>query len=352
MTSLTRRLLALLLGSVMAAFSTAAIAGPFTNLVVFGDSLSDSGNNALFFDNFLGPPRPAGTLRTPAPIPSQSFIPDFPYASRRYSNGPVWAERLASGLGAMAAPSMAGGSNFAFGGARSGASGAAFPYSLSDQAAMFLEQNGGRAPSDNLYALQVGGNDVRDAFAALAAGGDPQPLLTSSVANIDAVFRQLATAGAERFLVLNVADLGAAPAVTALGPAASVAATGIAAGFNQALTFSMSQLSMMADDIALLDLFDLQARIFDNPSLYGFTDLASACAFSTACIADPAATFFWDGVHPTASVHAVIGEEALALIPLPGTALLVGLGLSVLLLVRHRACGRRHWQPSHGHGAH
>jgi phospholipase/lecithinase/hemolysin len=114
----------------------------------------------------------------------------------------------------------------------------------------------------------------------------------------------------------------------------------------------MSQLSMMADDIALLDLFDLQARIFDNPSLYGFTDLASACAFSTACIADPAATFFWDGVHPTASVHAVIVEEALALIPLPGTALLVGLGLSVLLLVRHRACGRRHWQPSHGHGAH
>lgn len=352
MTSRTRRLLALLLGSVMAVFSAAAVAGPFTGLVVFGESLSDSGNNALFFDNVLGPPRPAGTLRTPVPIPSQNFIPDFPYASGRYSNGPVWAERLAAGLGVTAAPSIAGGSNFAFGSARSGPLGSGFPYSLQDQAAMFLAQNGGRAPSGNLYALQVGGNDVRDAFAALAAGGDPQPLLASSVANIDAVFRQLANAGAEHLLVLNVPNLGTAPAVTALGPAASVAATGLAAGFNQALASSLSQLpSTTAEDIVLLDLFDLQARIFDNPSLFGFTDLTSACAFSTACIADPAATFFWDGVHPTASVHAVIGEEALALIPLPGTALLMVLGLSVLLLVRHRSSRHLHWQPTHGRGA-
>lgn len=351
MTSRTRCLFTLLLGSVMAVFSAAAAAGPFSSLVVFGESLSDSGNNALFFDNVVGPPRPAGTLRTPVPIPTQNFIPDFPYASGRYSNGPVWAERLASGLGVMAAPSMAGGSNFAFGGARSGPSGSAFPYSLQDQAAMFLERNGGRAPSGNLYALQVGGNDVRDAFATLAAGGDPQPLLASSVANIDTVFRQLATAGAEHLLVLNVPDLGAAPAVTALGPAASIAATGIAVGFNQALTSSLSQLSSMAGDVALLDLFNLQARIFNDPSMYGFTDLSSACAFSTACIADPAATFFWDGVHPTASVHAVIGEEALALIPLPSTALLMILGLFVLLLVRQIACERLSGRFIHGRGA-
>lgn len=351
MTSHTRRLLVLLLGSVMAVSSAAAVAGPFASLVVFGESLSDSGNNALFFDHAPGAPQPAGTLRTQVPIPSQNFIPDFPYASGRYSNGPVWAERLASGLGVTAAPSLAGGSNFAFGGARSGPSGSAFPYSLQDQAAMFLGQNGGRAPSNNLYALQVGGNDVRDAFAALAAGGDPQPLLASSVASIDAVFRQLATAGAEHLLVLNVPNLGMAPAVTALGPAASVAATGLAAGFNQALASSLSQLPSTADNIVLLDLFDLQARIFDDPSLFGFNDLTSACAFSAACIADPAATFFWDGVHPTASVHAVIGEEALALIPLPGTALLMVLGLCVLLLVRHGSSRHLPWRLSHGCGA-
>ncbi len=342
MTSRIHRLLSLLLACLIAAFSSATLAGPYTGLVVFGESLSDSGNNAIVFDYVLGPPLPAGTLRTPVPIPSPSFIPDFPYASGRYSNGPVWAEQLASGLGVAAAPSMAGGSDYAFAGARSGPSGSSFPYSVRDQAAMFLDQNGGKAPSGNLYALQAGGNDVRDAFAALAAGGDPGPLLFSSVSTIVTVLNQLAAAGAEHLLLLNVPNLGAAPAITALGPVASEAATGIAVAFNQALASTLSQLpASAADNIELLDLFALQSRVFSNPSFYGFNDLTSACAFSAACIADPSAAFFWDGVHPTASVHALIGQEALALavIPLPGTALLLALGLSVLALARHRRAG-------------
>jgi phospholipase/lecithinase/hemolysin len=338
MKALAHRVLALLLGSLLALLSTTAFAGPFSSLVVFGESLSDSGNNAFVFDNVLGPPLPAGSLRTPVPIPSQDFIPDFPYASGRYSNGPVWAERLASRLGVTASPSMAGGSDFAFAGARSGPAGSAFPYSLQDQARMFLERTAGKAPSDALYALQVGGNDVRDAFAALVAGKDPASLLSSSIRNIDTVFLQLAAAGAEHFLVLNVPDLGKAPAVTALGPSASAAASGIAAGFNGALESSLAQLAASeASDLRLLDLFDLQTDIFSNPSFYGFNDLASACAFSLACVENPSAAFFWDGVHPTASVHAIVAEAALGLIPLPNTSLLLAIGLPVLVFARRVA---------------
>ncbi|MBK4737603.1 SGNH/GDSL hydrolase family protein [Noviherbaspirillum pedocola] len=337
MKGLAHRALALLLGSMLALLSTTAFAGPFTSLVVFGDSLSDSGNDAFVFDNVLGPPLPAGSLRTPVPIPSQDFIPNFPYASGRYSNGPVWAERLASGLGVTATPSMAGGSDFAFAGSRSGPSGSSFPYSLQDQAAMFLGQTAGKAPSDTLYALQVGGNDLRDAFAALVAGKDPVPLLSSSISNIDAVFARLAAAGAEHFLVLNAPDLGAAPAITALGPQASAAASGIAAEFNGALESSLAQLAAsQASDLRLLDLFDLQTEIFSNPSRYGFSDLASACAFSASCIANPSAAFFWDGVHPTATVHAIVAGAALALIPLPDTTLLLAIGLPVLVIARRR----------------
>jgi len=68
-----------------------------TSLFVFGDSLADSGNNAVVFDSSFGVP--PGTLRTATPIASPAFIPDFPYASNRYSNGPVWVEYLAAGLG-------------------------------------------------------------------------------------------------------------------------------------------------------------------------------------------------------------------------------------------------------------
>ena len=75
------------------AVSTGASAG-YSSLFIFGDSLSDTGNNAFVFD-LVGESQgiPPGTLRTPVPTANNSFIPDFPYATSvggRYSNGPVW----------------------------------------------------------------------------------------------------------------------------------------------------------------------------------------------------------------------------------------------------------------------
>ncbi|MDN5871115.1 MAG: SGNH/GDSL hydrolase family protein [Nitrococcus sp.] len=64
----------------------------YIQLVVFGDSFSDSGNNALVF----------GTKRTPVPLIPPDIIPTAPYQSDRYSNGHVWAEQLADELGLMA----------------------------------------------------------------------------------------------------------------------------------------------------------------------------------------------------------------------------------------------------------
>src|SRR5690242_18781525 len=101
---------------IFAATLGTAQALPFTELVVFGDSLADSGNNAFIFDNVVAPPgTPPGTLRTPTPISSPGFIPTFPYASNRYSNGPAWVEKFAADLGLSAQASVTGGTNFAFG---------------------------------------------------------------------------------------------------------------------------------------------------------------------------------------------------------------------------------------------
>ena len=78
---------------------------PFDHIVVFGDSLSDTGN--------------AG----------------------RFSNGPVWVEQLAARLEVALMPTQAGGLNFAVGGARldplSG------PHSLRAQADLFCASHSG-----------------------------------------------------------------------------------------------------------------------------------------------------------------------------------------------------------------
>ena len=84
-------------------------AGPFTNLVVFGDSLSDVGN-----------------------VDSSPFV-DIPgpyYWNGRFSNGPVYAETLATGLGlpALTRSTASGGTDYAYGGAKT--TGTSFPTSL------------------------------------------------------------------------------------------------------------------------------------------------------------------------------------------------------------------------------
>src|SRR5688572_33150549 len=121
-----------LLPYVMLAFGSllplTAAALPFNSLVVFGDSLSDAGNNAWMFDNVIGPP-----TRTPVPISTPVFIPTQPYDAARYSNGPVWVEQFAASLGMSATASLLGGTNSAFGGARTGPAGSSFPFSLVDQ---------------------------------------------------------------------------------------------------------------------------------------------------------------------------------------------------------------------------
>jgi len=130
---------------------------PWSRLVVFGDSLSDPGNAFVL----------TGQVATPPYAP----IPDAPYAvgGLHFSNGPTWIEQLAQALGdASAGPALGAPgafSNYAVAAARARDS---QWMDLGEQVALFLDHSGGVAPADALYVIMVGGNDVRDALAALA----------------------------------------------------------------------------------------------------------------------------------------------------------------------------------------
>ena len=108
-TTLSRSRLGWLVALVCLVSPTNAFAG-YSGLYIFGDSLSDSGNNAVVLVPNV----------TPVPISGNSFIPTYPYASGRYTNGQTWAQILASALGLNASPSLLGGTDYAFGGAQTG----------------------------------------------------------------------------------------------------------------------------------------------------------------------------------------------------------------------------------------
>jgi len=314
------RLRQLFVAASLAALSHAASAA-FGGLFVFGDSLSDSGNDAL-----------AIGVDAAQVITGNGYIPSKPYASGQFSNGDVWVKDFATliGLAPFGQPSLAGGGNFAFGGARVATDGAGLPPSLLMQESFFLGATGGVAPSNALYVIEGGGNDARDALAAAAASANPGAVIAAAAAayasSTGTLIDQLQAAGAQRIVVWDVPDLGKAPAVTALGASASFLGTTLSATMNAALS---ARLSIEGPSVTLFDLFALQDAIVANPGAFGLTNATDACgAPSNAC--NPATALFWDGIHPTAAGHAVIAEQMAAAVPEPAEYALIVSGLALV----------------------
>lgn len=311
----------------VAAGPAVAAGTPFTALYVFGDSLSDGGNNRLVLGN-----GGAGQV-----ITGNSYIPTFPYASGVYSNGPVWVNTFAAGLGlpAFAAPSLLGGGDYAYGGARTSTEGSigGFPPSLKTQLNGFLGSGIGVSASA-LYVIAGGGNDVRDVADALAGGADPNTLIPAAAlayaTTTATMVGQLKAAGAQNIVVWNAPNLGLTPAALAAGPAAAGAASFISTAFNQALGAALT-----GSGVTLFDVFGLVTSISLNPAGYGFTNVTDACgAAINAC--NPTTALFWDGIHPTAAAHVMLGNAMLAAVPEPQTAWMLFAGLLTLAAWRRR----------------
>jgi outer membrane lipase/esterase len=176
--------------TLVALTSLPAAASPYNSLVVFGDSLSDSGNAAAL--NFYDPNQV---------VSGNSYIPGAAYApDKTFSNGLVWASDVAAAIGVTLQPSLLGGTNFAFGGATTGGP----PPSLVFQASQYLAATGGMASPNALYVVEGGGNDAR---AGLPGG------IASYLANIDTIVQGLKNAGAQHIVVWDTPNLALAPAV-------------------------------------------------------------------------------------------------------------------------------------------
>lgn len=160
----------------------------FTQIVSFGDSISDTGNTFL-----------------------AAGIPGAPYFEGRFSNGPVWVEVLAGLIGvAPPAPSLVGGTNNSWGGAETGV-GPSFmgTPNLGTQVAAFVAANT-LAPTQ-LVTITGGGNDFLNA-------GQNDPIVP--VNNISSAITGLVASGGRNFIVANLPRLGQVPATAGL-PAAN-----------------------------------------------------------------------------------------------------------------------------------
>lgn len=321
--------------------------GPFEEVYVFGDSVSDNGNVSLAI--------PARTEDPYTVLLSSLLVALAPYdISNNFSNGPVWTDRI--GL----TPSLIGGTNYAFGGAESGSlpplpDDVDIGISLTNQVGMFGLDTGGIAPADALYVVAPVGNDIRRALEAYlgvwlptgnaaAAEAFASDIVTAAVDNVENIVRQLDSFGGENFLVSNAADIGLTPSVRLLDTIVdldritdlSAIATDIAAEYADALGRMLDGLAQeLAIDLVRLDLFGLINDIALNPVDYGLTNVTDSCIVpGVGACANPDDYLFWDGIHLTSAGHAILERAFRSAVPEPATLAMLALGLLGFGLIR------------------
>jgi len=283
-------------------FFTLVAQAQFSKLVVFGDSLSDTGNLAIV-----------------------DFPP--PYFENRISDGPIVADFIAQAIGSSAERSghlqgRTDGFNYAVAG---GNIAGLDPEDLPQQVSAYLQRVGDQADPDALYLVFVGGNDLRD-LRSRATLAQAQLEIDQITATLNAQLLRLRNAGARAFLIPNVANIGRIPETLdreANEPGIAARAETYTVAYNQALSETLLNFKQLSNlSVAEFDLFLEFQNVLDNASAFGFSNTREGCfdpdefeiAIECLLFGFDSRVFF-DQIHPSSATNQLIAEQMIGAIP-------------------------------------
>jgi len=267
----------------------------FTDFITFGDSLADVGN---FY------------------ITNRSTNPESPpYADGRFSNGELVPEIIAKELGLSAStPSLDGGNNYAFGTAETGSgfSDEGLP-NVGEQIKAYLNTD---APVEgDIFFISAGSNnffpDIDDEITPdnIAA---PASVLEGLTENITT----LADAGAENFIIPNLALLGTVPYAKDEG--ISDALNNASTEFNRLFD---TKLDNIEDELGInifeLDIASEIVEIRANPEEFGLVNVEEPALNedNEIVVPSPNQYFWWDKFHATNLVSSLVAQAVIDEIP-------------------------------------
>ena len=264
---------------------------PFDRLIVFGDSLSDTGN---LYKRFL-----------------EIFPMSPPYFEGHFSNGPVWIDFIAKKYNIPSEAVY----NYAFGGARAVQATLPLP-GLESQVDKYIATSNNQANAKSLYVIWIGANDI---VFDKQAGVTPDPAKMSQV--ITAQIEKLEQIGAKNFLILDLPNLGFSPEAFATdkdneNTEYSQKLQKISQEFNSLLITSLQATSQKYQDLTLLsfDTYTFLEGAINNAQNFGITNTKDRCnpnwyATPLKPVCDkPEEYIFWDAVHPTSRAHEILAD--------------------------------------------
>ena len=295
-----------------------AQAPAFTQVIVFGDSLSDDGNIAHRARDTFGFSYPSSNFN----YSDYRFTDDTNTSPAANLYVGTWHEQLEKtflGL-AVAKNSLDGGTDYAFGGAttKDGTQdrtiinnpfpfgGGDFTITIDNMGKQINDYLASHAADPNaLYILWGGGNDLFDDFSAQN--------VTNTATRVGMLMIRLANAGARNFLVPNVPPLGAVP--NSFGDPNRVA------GLDQASASYRTQLSSAVGSVVrgfagngiTIHLYNLDVwlgliRVLGQPAKYNFVNTIDSAQGASGV--NPDQYLFWDDIHPTTGGHHELANEA------------------------------------------
>lgn len=335
-----RRLISI--GLVSCVVATSAYAAPYSQFVVFGDSLSDAGNAAF--------------------ITSNQFPPTPPYAGT-FSNGPTAAQYLANRLGVSVGLGWSGlnaaANNYAVGGGLNGVGnynvqignppglGAAFPVMAATGIRQQIERFALVNPvvpnaASSLVMVWGGPNNI---FLGAETGGDPSVYIPAALNDLANDLLMLAGMGARHLFVPSMADLGLTPEARGMGPAAMAGLSALSAAYNSGLAQVLAGLETAFDplgiDLYTFDTAAFFAAVTADPAAFGYSNVTDSCLYTAPAVCST--YLYFDNVHPTTTTHELLGLQfamALGLVPEPASTGLLLVAALALWGVRRRARDR------------
>ncbi|MCH9757420.1 MAG: SGNH/GDSL hydrolase family protein [Gammaproteobacteria bacterium] len=302
------------IGFFLCLFIGTSMAAPVNKVVVFGDSLSDTGNLYEYMRHQL-PMSP-------------------PYHEGRFTDGPVWIEHVLTHYYPKDEPKLHL-NNYAFGGSGVGSEdendaddddiddGALL--NLDSEVSSYLLAHDDKADASSLYVIWMGSNN----YLALPEDLDDEVKFT-----LDGIRRSvelLVQKGAKRIMLVGVPDLGRIPMAREFEAIEELSY--VSHQHNMKLEASVEQLKTLYPDVqwVFFNVNELLIEALDHPELYGFTNVTETCYDTLDYVpssqsvlnmasriklrarsANTCDTYlFFDPVHPSGRAHEYIAREGI-----------------------------------------